>query len=257
MQYPAYVSRELEFATTIRRGERGMRVKRAQEWLGIHGCSTPIDSDFGDATKRTVEEFQRRKGLGVTGAVDRATWDALIEPMTKALAPTAALSSMSSSVLRVAKQHLAQHPVEAGGDNRGPWVRIYCNGNDGPDWRWCAGFVTFIVRQACLASAQVTPFPGSVSCDSLAHQARTNGLFVKGADLESGAVDWDELGSCQVFLSRRTPTDWVHTGFSFDGEGTTFATIEGNTNDSGSANGFEACRRTRSVASKDFIRFPS
>jgi hypothetical protein len=70
-------------------------------------------------------------------------------------------------------------------------------------------------------------------------------------------VPWSDLGTAQVFLVRQTPTDWVHTGFSFDGANTVFSTIEGNTDEDGSANGFEVAKRTRSIPKKDFIRFPS
>jgi hypothetical protein len=33
LEYPAYVAKELEFSTTIRKEDRGIRVRRVQEWL--------------------------------------------------------------------------------------------------------------------------------------------------------------------------------------------------------------------------------
>jgi hypothetical protein len=36
-----------------------------------------------------------------------------------------------------------------------------------------------------------------------------------------------------------------------------YSTVEGNTNDEGSADGYEVCQRMRSLTKKDFIRFPS
>jgi hypothetical protein len=48
----------------------------------------------------------------------------------------------------------------------------------------------------------------------------------------------------------------THTGFSFGGAAQTFPTIEGNTNDNGRANGYEVCKRLRSISKKDLIRFP-
>ena len=46
--------------------------------------------------------------------------------MVKALRPIAAgTKTMSDLTLAYALQHVAQHPREAGGDNRGPWVRMY------------------------------------------------------------------------------------------------------------------------------------
>jgi hypothetical protein len=61
------------------------------------------------------------------------------------------------------------------------------------------------------------------------------------------------VGPLAIFLVRHSPGDWCHTGFAVRGEGGTFATIEGNTNDDGSSNGFEVCGRSRSVKEKDFI----
>jgi Putative peptidoglycan binding domain len=257
LEYPAYVAKELEFSTTIRKGDRGIRVRRVQEWLGIQGFSTPIDGDFGDATGDCVVRFQQKAGLGTTGGVNADTWDALVDPLTGALtAPDPSGSSLASTVLRVAKQHLTQGPIEVGGDNRGPWVRVYCGGNEGTEWRWCAGFVSFIIRQACLMLDRAAPLKGTYSCDSLAYQAKDQDLFVSGKDVADGTVDWNDLGAAQIFLVRRSATDWIHTGFSFSGADQTFATIEGNTNDDGSANGYEVCKRTRSLSAKDLIRFP-
>ena len=56
-----------------------------------------------------------------------------------------------------------------------------------------------------------------------------------------------------IFLVRRTPTDWTHTGLVTDAVPVAFDTIEGNTNDDGDREGFEVCSRSRGYASKDFI----
>ena len=256
--FPAHVQKELAFDGVIRKGDIGPRVRRVQEWLKINGFGTGIDADFGDATKKCVTRFQHSKELQETGEVDQQTWNLLVDPLVKALAPLNFTSGtkLSEAVLRVAEQHLRQHPIEVGGDNRGPWVRVYLDGNEGLSWRWCAGFVTFVMKQACMELGQSLPIAGSYSCDSLAYQAKQTDLFVPGADVESGSVAWSALGPAQIFLVRRTPTDWTHTGFSFDGAATVFSTIEGNTNEDGSANGFEVARRIRSVPKKDFIRLP-
>ena len=252
----AHVARERAYDGLIQHGDSGKKVRRVQEWLKINRFATGIDGAFGDATEKCVGNFQQAKGLPKTGKVNQQTWDALIEPLTKALAPAQFPAGMKlgQAVLHVAKQHLAQHPIEVGGDNRGPWVRVYVGGNQGPGWRWCAGFLTHVIKQACVQLGQPMPIPGSYSCDSLAYQAKQAGLFVKDSELLNGSVSWNSLGASQIFLVRKTPTDWVHTGFSFNGSNTVFSTIEGNTNEDGSANGFEVAGRTRSVPKKDFIR---
>lgn len=254
--YPTHVSKELSFDADIRRGDEGRGVKRVQEWLKINGFATGIDSDFGPATEKCVKRFQESKGLPPTGVVDRATWDLLVAPLKQALAPIEFPpdTKLADAVLRVAEQHLKQHPIEVGGDNRGPWVRIYVDGNEGSAWRWCAGFVTFVLKQACMELEQPIPIQGSFSCDILAHQAKQAGRFVAGAKLEDGNVSWSDLGSAQIFLVRKTDTDWTHTGFSFQGADTVFFSIEGNSNEENSANGFEVTSNTRGIRKKDFIR---
>jgi hypothetical protein len=257
LDYPAYVTKELAFDTTIENGHTGTKVRRIQEWLTIHNFATPIDSSFGDATEECVENFQQSKGMQVTGKVNQKTWSALVQPLNDALQPISlpANVSLGDAILRVAKQHLAQHPIEVGGENCGPWVRVYVGGNQGTEWRWCAGFVTFVMKQACMLLNIPTPISGSYSCDSLAYQAEQAGLFVRGTQIANGNITWSTLGKSQIFLVRQTSTDWTHTGYSFEGSGSTFSTIEGNTNDDGSSDGYEVCKRTRSITSKDFIRF--
>ncbi len=261
---PRHVARELEFSgAQIKRGSPGKRVRRVQEWLCHHKIRTGVDGKFGPATTRCVKAFQRKRSLNETGRVDRATWDALTKPMRDAVARPSGLSAnrTARAVATVAKQHLKQHPIEIGGPNEGPWVRLYCDGNDGRDWAWCAGFVSFIMHQAHIFAGANAPIRGSVSCDTLAAQAREAGLFVPCTDVTRGRFVWSDFGGCGIFLKRRTPTDWVHAGFAMgmSGEGTDTVvdTIEGNTNDEGSREGYEACERTRSLQRKnyDFVRF--
>lgn len=262
---PRYIRREIDPpAAPVKAGDKNLTVKRIQEWLNFHNCRTGIDGDFGGATEACVKDFQRLKNKSPTGKVDAALWAMLVKPMTDSLREPADLSSMTpqQAVFAVATQHVDQHPVEIGGANRGPWVRLYCEGNDGPAWAWCAGFATMVMQQAYFYLGQKAPIKGSVSCDTLAAQAKAAGLFVDERELTSGRRKWSEFGAACIFLSRRTSTDWVHAGIAFQGQGQpaelVFSTIEGNTNDEGSREGFEACRRKRAVAGRsdyDFIAF--
>lgn len=150
-QFPTYLRREIAFPANLSTGSKGMTARRAQEWLSYHGFQTTIDGGYGPATERTCKAFQTARGLSVSGKVDRATWGALVSPLLAAVADVSAIgASFDSACLKVAKQHLKQHPIELGGDNRGPWVRAYVNGNDGNEWLWCAGFVSFLMTQAAL-----------------------------------------------------------------------------------------------------------
>ena len=260
---PSYIKREINPPRKVlKSGSSGFQVKQVQEWLQFHQCRTAIDGKFGPATAECVRDFQKTTGLTITGTVNRMTWESLVGPMNAALEqPSRALSgSVDSTIKRVAQQHVRQHPQEIGGSNCGPWVRLYCGGHDGTAWPWCAGFVSMVMSQACFYRGETTPIPGSVSCDSLAAQAKDKGLFVSGASVKSGKFIWTDFGSSCIFLRRRTKTDWTHTGFALGSTGTkknlVFDTIEGNTNDDGVREGYEACERKRSLSTThyDFIR---
>lgn len=256
---PKYIRNELEKGDKIiQRPEKGRRVKRVQEWLRYHECRTNIDEDFGPATASCVKAFQKKAKLPITGKVNGKTWDALVAPMRLTLLPPKNIDRLTpqKAIRKVAQQHLRQHPIEIGGDNKGPWVRLYCQGNDGRQWAWCAGFVSLIMLQAYFYLDRKAPLKGSVSCDSLAAQAKAAGLFVRERDLTGGKVAWSDFKGCCIFLKRRTATDWVHAGYALDSDGppkeTVFSTIEGNTNDEGSREGFEACERTRGVVGSNY-----
>lgn len=234
-------SRELEFAGDVGRGARGPEARRVQEWLDLQGYGLSIDGDFGRITEDAVQRFQRAHRLPATGRVDQRTFDKLVAPLRRALRkPPSSVRTLPAAVLACARAHLAQHPREVGGPNRGPWVRLYMNGLEGQPW--CAGFVSFVLARAAAAVKKPMPIAGSVSCDVLAAQAREKTLFVS---------EKPRAGS--IFLVRKTPTDWTHTGFVVEARKDIFFTIEGNTNDDGEREGYEVCTLSRGYASKDFV----
>ncbi len=233
-----------------KKGSKGRKVKLIQEWLCLHGFHVVIDSDFGPATDGAVREFQKKKGLTPDGVVGKSTFAKLIMPMTDALKPIAAGGkSLGQMVVAYAAQHLKQSPREIGGQNRGPWVRLYMDGNEGPDWPWCAGFASFILKQACQTLGVPLPIKTSVSCDVLAEQAKQKGVFLT----EAKACNRKLIEPGSLFLVSRTETDWVHTGIVLKADADAFNTIEGNTNDDGSREGYEVCKRIRGYQKKDFI----
>lgn len=249
----AAINSELVFPPSVDLDSSGMKVRRLQEWLTFHGCATTIDGGFGSATEKAINDFQRKSRLPISSALTQAVWAKLVAPLDRAVSALPAGQNRVTSILAVAKAHLAEHPIELGGENRGPWVRSYMSGRDGAEWLWCAGFVSTVMAQGCASAGQPMPVKGSVSCDTLAAQAQANGNFVAGKDIASGKVTWQDIGACSIFLVKRSPGDYSHTGFAFKGEGNTFYTIEGNTNDDGSSNGYEVCSRSRSIKDKDFI----
>jgi hypothetical protein len=237
-------SRELEFSGAVARGDKGPAVKRVQEWLSLRGYGLSIDGDFGRVTDDAVRRFQRAHRLRPTGIVNARTFGRLVEPMQNAISVKRSPRSVAAGVLACAKAHLARHPREVGGPNRGPWVRLYMNGLEGQPW--CAGFVSFVLAQAAECARRQMPIAGSVSCDQLAAQAKARSIFLPEtarAGLRPGSI----------FLVRKTPTDWTHTGFVAEAKPDLFYTIEGNTNDDGEREGYEVCKLSRGYKGKDFV----
>jgi peptidoglycan hydrolase-like protein with peptidoglycan-binding domain len=250
----SWIKKEITLESTLQQGAHNKAARRVQEWLNLSGYGLAVDGQFGPVTAECVKQFQTNAGLNPSGVVDEATYAALVTPLVNVLTPiTPDGHTLASLSIAYANQHLAEHPLEVGGNNRGPWVRLYANGNEGNDWPWCAFFVTFAIKQAAETLQISPPIQGSGSCDSLAAQAKQANLFVSEASLKNGAANVSEMSNGAIFLVRRTSTDWTHAGFVTEFGDEIFHTVEGNTNDEGSREGYEVCARTRGYGSKDFI----
>ena len=234
---------ELQFPGEIKRGDNGAAVKRVQEWLCLHEVHVGIDNGFGPATETAAKQFQSENGLPSTGVVNQPTFDALVQPMRNALQDVQPDGkSLGELVVAYARQHLAQRPMEEGGDNRGPWVRLYMDGEDGVDEKWCAGFATFILNQACATLNQKPPVRRAFACDRIADDADDKGILKKRPSKPG-----------DLFLVLRSNGTHAHIGIVTGVGQEAFQTIEGNTNDDGSANGFEVAARTRGYDAKQFV----
>lgn len=243
--------RETLISAPLTIGSSGDDVKKAQEWLTLAGLGLKIDGVFGQATDAAVRAFQQSSSLPVTGIVDQPVFSALAGAIARAIAPIASSPSLGADICRCGEQHIAEKPREIGGENRGPWVRLYLHGEEGPEWPWCAGFVSYVVSQA--AGQRSIPFAPSPSCDQLAQNAHAAGLFRSGDTLAEA-----DIKPGTVFLVRRqTSSGWHHTGIVVSATAATLTTIEGNTNDNGSREGYEAIRRFRANKNLDFIVMPS
>lgn len=60
-------------STMLRSGVKGPRVREAQELLHRAGHAVEVDGDFGPATKRAVEAFQKKNNLTADGIIGPAT----------------------------------------------------------------------------------------------------------------------------------------------------------------------------------------
>jgi hypothetical protein len=233
-QLPSTIA-ELEFPGNIEPGDKGMKVRRVQEWLKIHGVfAADIDENFGDRTGRAVAAFQQSKVLPATGIVDRTTWEKLTFPLREAESFVAAATNPADAVVATAQAHLAQAPAEVGGENRGPWVRYYCLGKDGDAYKWCQGFANYVFQQAFDALGKAAPFPttqGQHASPILSVPA-----FVKLVDDRGKLVSGSDRGlkkkrhpGCFYFV-RDSAGAYQHSGLvaSIDHERSTFRTIDGN-----------------------------
>jgi hypothetical protein len=244
---------ETKLDKNYKRGDSGPYVGLMQEWLCLSGINVVIDEDFGSATDAAVRKFQLINTLSVDGEVGPITFSKLIEPLTNALKPIPVNGRLlGDMVIAYALQHLKGHPMEIGGQNKGPWVRYYMRGNEGPEWPWCAGFVCSILRQACKSMRIALPVKLSDSCIDLANNAKAKNLFLSEAEVSDERT---VLKQGAFFLNRKSPDYWSHTGIVIAVEEEVFHTVEGNTNDEGSAEGYEVCQRIRSYQAKDFIEF--
>jgi hypothetical protein len=248
---------EYSMLLPLQRGAKSKDVHLIQEWLSLNGVQLRADGDFGPATEASVMKFQTKVKLQPTGIVDEYTLRALIAPLNRACKPlTTTAETFSQRVVAAARNHLREHPREIGGQNKGPWVRLYTHGKEGPDYPWCAAFVTFLMAQAAESMKHpAMPIKGSLSCDTLVSQAKAAGRFVTEDELRSGERSRTELVPGTIFLVRnkKNDNDWLHTGIVTGVMNDYFESIEGNTNDDGDREGYEVCRRLRGYGNMDFI----
>ena len=242
------LSKELNISSPIGPG-KSIGAKRVQEYLSVNGVHIVIDGNWGDATQAALDKFCQTAGIPSATTVNQALMDRLAQPLLRAAKSMPVKASLGASIVAFAHQQLAEHPIEIGGPNAGPWVRFYMSGNEGAQWLWCAGFVTYVTAYCAKLHATANPVPRTFSCDVLAERAKQAGRFHKKGTLAN-------IPAGSVFLVRSTTSsnDWVHTGIVISHNGNSITTAEGNTNQSGSSNGFEAVTRIRNAANVDIVR---
>lgn len=213
-----------------------------------------LDGQYGPQTERAVKDFQELVALPQSGKVEpESTFPRLSQPMDEAF-------HMHSEpyeehpILHFAQQQLRQKPRELNNRNEGPWVRSYMDGNEGSPWAWCMGFVQTVLDQATSSMGKSFRdiMPQSYSCDVVGNHGLTMKKLHRNKELRSGHYQ-PQPGD--IFLNVRTAWDWVHTGFVTGTDGDWLLTIEGNTNDEGSREGFEVCRRMRNFMNHDIDVF--
>lgn len=225
-------------------------IRRVQEWINLWRYYSPswnhyitVDGDFGPQTEKVVKFFQSANELQVDGIVGDKTFGKLTLPMYKAFSRIDG-TDLRQLIIAYAKQQLASSPRELYNANLGPWVRAYMDGNEGRPWAWCMGFVQTILDQAfTTVGGQFTSLmPKSYSCDVVGQHGKTTGRLITYPIVRT---DPSMVRPGDVFLVLKSPGDWTHTGLIIEVDDGFFHTIEGNTNDEGSREGFEVCQRIR------------
>ena len=229
------LARELAMPNAAR-GQQGPDVRRLQEWLCLRGIHVTEDGDFGPATQTALGNAKLTPQL----------WEGLTQPLralTQSPKPTP-LDELATMLTRT-----PGGVREVGGPNPGPWVRLFMDGNQGPAWPWCAGFATWVLRG--FGADVVRTF----SCDVLAESLTKKQLLQPRATPAWVAANAGP-GSLFFVTNPARPSDRVHVGIVLDvvHNGEAIVTLEGNTNDEGSREGYEVCERTRAVGRLDVSR---
>jgi hypothetical protein len=236
--------------------------KKVQEWLNLHRYHTPlfnlrvdIDDWFGEATAEAVKEFQRIKKLEITGQVDLTTWLSLVSPMRRAYRDATSLGlPVKEALVMYMVQFCDEHPTEIH-PNLGPWVRSFMKGHEGSNYAWCNGVVSTALDHACvsLGIEMKDVMTWSWSCESTKRSSiedSTPSTYYSPEQIANGEVT-PERGDLFLVI-RKSDNRARHIGVIENVNGSVASTIEGNTNDEGSREGYELCKRKRNLSNGNY-----
>lgn len=255
-----------EFApltTDIQRGENTSRVEMVQEWINLHKWYTPkfnlkitVDGGqkgggFGVATESAVKSFQLASRLEPTGVVNELTWMALTAPLQRAFKEIKfeGHQTIQDRFIAYISQFVNEHPVELS-PNHGPWVRAFMKGKDWDTAAWCCGSLCTGLDLAAhsMGEAMIKYLPWSWSVPESVNNAK--GKMYLSRYFTSAEVKKDlsipKYGDLGICYNSEGPS---HIFAIEKMEGTVMHTIEGNSNDEGSRDGYEMCRGRRDAAS--------
>ncbi len=235
--------------------------KKVQEWLNLHRFhsshfSTRVDVDdwYGNATASAVKEFQLLKKIEQTGQVDTATWLRLTAPMRRAFREVDGESSIQERLVQYMQQLCDEHPTEIH-PNSGPWVRAFMKGKEGEWAAWCNGVVSTALDHSCasLGIDMKDIMRWSWSCEETKQYAikdSTTATYYSPEQLNKGEVV-PESGDLFLVI-RKSDSRARHIGVIEKVEESIASCIEGNTNDEGSREGYELCKRKRNLSNGNY-----
>lgn len=247
--------------------------RKVQEWLNLHRYHSnfklpykvEIDDWFGPATSKAVAAFQQSAGIKVTGEVGKTTFRHLIEPMSTAFDVRniefgawdfiSMKNNFRKALLLIANQLVSVHPTEIH-PNSGPWVRAFMKGHEGEWAAWCCGFVSTCIdfASAMTEMEMNSILPWSWSCEQTKQNAIAENSTSKYYSPEDILKNNIVPESGDLFLViRKSDNRARHIGIveSVDKNNLVYC-IEGNTNDEGSREGYELCKRIRNFANGNY-----
>jgi peptidoglycan hydrolase-like protein with peptidoglycan-binding domain len=242
---------EAVYAGDITSGTSGARARWVQEWLTLSGVGVMVDGEFGPATAAAVRAFQRRAKLPSTGVVDRADVRAARRAhgggARGAQLPPGAAVGDGGGGGGAAAPRAARRARWAGGTAA---VGAALHGRQpGAAWPWCAGFARSCWRRRAPRSAGRCPWAARSAATCSRAGARPPAASSRG-----GRPTREGRPAGLALPRAARPGDWEHIGIVAAARPDAFHTIEGNTNDAGDRDGYEACARVRGYDRKDFVR---
>ena len=249
----------LPAGTLLMLGSRCHAVALVRRALAVHGLgpyswrnfNKAVGETFTDSVRQAVVVFQRRKGLEADGIVGPLTLRALgttpgrvalgldeIEPL-RAAAREASGDGLERAVV-VARAALELHVRESGGQNHGPLVealQLYAAGSR--YFPWCAAFCDVCLRLGFAMAAQELPLSIGVSCSSLVRRAAADRRVYELVGAATGQYPLAKAQPGDLMVLRGGDRGFRHIGLVVEPQlaDSSVPTIEGNTNDAGSAEG--------------------
>ena len=240
MDYPNRIIKNGETDTDI--------VTAIQNQLNTKSCGPlTVDGVFSDSVTSAVKLFQTRHTdvagtpLKADGQVGPVTWAALFGSDNVPVDNTAP-SPLLSKVLEVAASQINVVEVPPY-SNRGPQVDEYLKSvgldPENEHYSWCASFVYWCFEQACNDLSLTNPLVKTAGC--LDHWNRaTCPKITKQAALKDPSL----VKPGFIFIIDHGDGSG-HTGLVESSSGGVLTTIEGNTNEQLSSNGYGVFRLTR------------
>lgn len=241
MQYPNQIIKKGTVNKNI--------VKLIQTELNVKRCGNlSVDGIFGIQTERALKLFQTRhldvfgQALKIDGIVGAITWQALFETAIEAPNMNSLLAQKAVAVA-IAQIGVVENPLHS---NRGLEVDQYIRSvgltPEGNNYSWCAAFVYWCYNEAATDLNLYNPLVKTAGVLKHWQKATCTKVSLEEAKNNPSLV---QVGSIFIMDHGR---GLGHTGIVESVSGGNLVTLEGNTNNTRSRNGYGVFRlNTRKI----------